>query len=78
MNFGKYPFEPYGYQGGYFGKNNRSLAAALGGLIGMVISGAVILIYRLTAGMFNLLCGCLSIAGKGLAAGWREGIRTKP
>ena len=77
MNFGKHPYEPYGYQGGYFGKNKQSLAAGLGGLVGLLIRAIATLIYQLTAGIFKLLYGCFSKAFKGITAGWKEGVRTK-
>ena len=78
MNFGKYPYEPYGYQGGYFSKNKQSLAAGLGGMVGLLIRAIGTLIYQLTAGTIKLLYGCFSKACKGISAGWKEGVRTKP
>lgn len=77
MKFGKYPYEPYGYQGGYFGKNKQSLAAGLGGLVGLLIRAVASLICQLTAGIFKLLYGCFSKACKGISAGWKDGVRTK-
>lgn len=77
MNYGKFPYEPYGYQGGYFSKNNQSLAASLGGLVGMLIRAVAGLIYYLSAGTVKLAIGLLSKAWKGISAGWSDGIRTK-
>ena len=66
MTLGKYPFEPYGYQGGFFARKQPATNLAQGGgqLFGLVIGSIFILTIGVLAHFVKFTVSLFQRAGK--------------
>lgn len=74
MNYGKYPFEPFGYQGGLLGDQKNSSASIIGTLVGLAIRILFLSFFKIGAGLIKLLAKGITKAWSGAAAGLATGL----
>lgn len=76
MDYGKYPFEPYGYQGGLLGNQRNSTASVIGTLVGLAVRVLFLSVFKIGFGLAKLLTKGISNAWSGIAAGFATGLKS--